>query len=132
MEIQIQISGLMAHFALLSEEEEIHPIYGKVRMVLSVERVENSDIVQQENETEEEAGIRFLEKIHGKKLYRQCSFNRTIRKNYPGPGFFFSEEKDAFIPPEPEEVKVPYNEDPEDYTCVYDEELCSWHVVKKQ
>lgn len=31
----------------------------------------------------------------------QCSYNGRIRKNYPGPGFFFDADRDAFIPPQP-------------------------------
>ena len=33
--------------------------------------------------------------------YRQCSYNSTIRKNYPGIGFNYDRERDAFIAPKP-------------------------------
>ena len=31
----------------------------------------------------------------------QCSYNATIRKNYPGVGFTYDAVRDAFIPPQP-------------------------------
>jgi hypothetical protein len=31
----------------------------------------------------------------------QCSYNATIRKNYPGPGFTYDAGRDAFIAPKP-------------------------------
>jgi hypothetical protein len=31
----------------------------------------------------------------------QCSYNATIRKNYPGIGFTYDEGRDAFIAPKP-------------------------------
>ena len=31
----------------------------------------------------------------------QCSYNGTIRKQYPGPGYTYSAEADVFIAPQP-------------------------------
>ena len=32
----------------------------------------------------------------------QTSYNRNFRKNFAGPGFYYDEELDAFIPPKPD------------------------------
>lgn len=44
----------------------------------------------------------------------QCSYNATIRKNYPGIGFTYDESRDAFVPPKP----FP--------SWVIEEETCRW------
>ena len=38
---------------------------------------------------------------HAGGTYRQCSYNGTIRKNFPGSGYTYDIERDAFIPPKP-------------------------------
>lgn len=47
----------------------------------------------------------------------KTSYNRTIRKNFAGIGYYYDEEKDAFIPPKPEGE---WN---------FNEETCSWDHV---
>ena len=44
----------------------------------------------------------------------QCSYNGNIRFNYPGAGFLYDEERDAFIPPQPHA------------SWVLDEATCLW------
>ena len=62
--------------------------------------------------TEVIVGIDETELIEGKdpetwygefkgQVCKRTSFNGNIRKNYAGVGFYFDENKDAFIPPQP-------------------------------
>jgi len=75
----------MAHFAKL----------GKGNIVEKVEVVAN-DIA-----TTEQAGVEFLQSLYGKDtVWKQTSYNATIRKNYAGLGYTYSVEKDAFISPQ--------------------------------
>lgn len=74
--------------------------------------------------------------FHGQRCVR-TSYNNNIRKNYAGIGFYYDEDKDAFIPPKPFaswvldeetcrwESPIPY---PGDETTFYawDEELGDW------
>jgi hypothetical protein len=48
---------------------------------------------------EHEVPLWISKNIGGKWL--QASYNRNIRKNFPGPGYFYDEGLDAFIPPRP-------------------------------
>ncbi len=76
----------MAHFALLDENN----------IVQRVEVVSN-DVCQNEFEGQE-----FLKSLYGQdKVFKQTSYNATIRKNYAGIGFTYDEGRDAFIPPKP-------------------------------
>ena len=45
----------------------------------------------------------------------KCSYNGTIRKNFPGNGFIYDSTRDAFIPPKPFELWV-LNEN----TCLWE------------
>jgi len=86
----------MAHFAKL----------GVGNIVLSVHVVSN-DIA-----TTEQAGVDFLNNLHGtNNVWKQTSYNTTggehrlsgtpFRKNYAGIGFKYDQTRDAFIPPKP-------------------------------
>jgi hypothetical protein len=44
----------------------------------------------------------------------KCSYNRNIRKNFPGAGYYFDAERDAFIIPKP------FN------SWILNEETCQW------
>lgn len=114
----------MAHFALLDENN----------VVLRVEAVSN-DVCQNEWEGQE-----FLKSIHGQdKVFKQCSYNANIRKNYPGIGFVFDAGRDAFIPPKPFaswvlnetncrwDSPIPYPDDNNIYQ--WDEDSLSWVEV---
>lgn len=46
--------------------------------------------------------------------WKQTSYNGTIRKNFAGIGFTYDENRDAFVPPEPEG------------NIGFDEEICRW------
>ena len=64
--------------------------------VLTVEVVSN-DIA-----TDEQTGVNFLNNLYGTRdVWKQTSYNGTIRKNFAGIGFTYDESRDAFIPPKP-------------------------------
>jgi len=74
----------MAHFAKL----------GPGNIVTSVHVVSN-DVA-----TSEQAGVEFLQNLHGKDtVWKQTSYNANIRKNFAGVGYTYDEQKDAFISP---------------------------------
>ena len=76
----------MAHFA-------------KIGIGNIVERVE---VVSNDIATTEQAGVDFLNNLFGKKdVWKQTSYNATIRKNFAGIGFKYDQTRDAFIPPKP-------------------------------
>ena len=77
---------LMAHFAQLDANN----------IVVQVVVVHNNDAPT------EQAGIDFLHGLFGpNQTWVQCSYNATMRKNYPGPGYIYDEGRDAFIAPRP-------------------------------
>ena len=45
---------------------------------------------------------------------KRTSYNGNYRKNYAGIGFTYDDERDAFIPPKPDE------------SWILDEETCQW------
>lgn len=76
----------MAHFAKLGK--------GNI-----VERV---SVVSNDIATTEQAGIDFLNNLYNTRdIWKQTSFNATIRKNFAGPGYKYDENRDAFIAPKP-------------------------------
>ena len=76
----------MAHFAKLG--------VGNI-----VERVE---VVHNDIATTEQAGVDFLNNLYKTRdVWKQTSYNATIRKNYAGIGFKYDQTRDAFISPKP-------------------------------
>tara|TARA_R110000822_G_scaffold294240_1_gene416298 strand:+ start:1345 stop:1698 length:354 start_codon:yes stop_codon:yes gene_type:complete len=76
----------MAHFAKL----------GTGNIVEKVIVVHNNDAPT------EQAGINFINNLYNTNdIWKQTSYNATIRKNFAGIGFKYNEIKDAFIPPRP-------------------------------
>lgn len=104
----------MAHFA--------HVIDGVVRKVHVVanEVITDADGVEQES-----LGQEFLATLHGYEPEQviQCSYNASFRAYYPGAGWGWREDLDAFIPPKPE----PYLNDTD---FVFNEETLSWEPVE--
>jgi hypothetical protein len=89
----------MAHFAKL----------GKGNIVETVVVVSN-DIA-----TTEQAGVDFLNNLYKTKdVWKQTSYNATIRKNYASIGYKYDQARDAFIPPKP------FN------SWLFIEETCNW------
>lgn len=79
----------MAYFAELDENN----------IVINVIAVHNNELLVDGVESEEK-GIAFCNTIKPARWVK-TSFNRTIRKNYAGIGFFYDEVADVFIPPQP-------------------------------
>ena len=91
----------MAHFAKLGK--------GNI-----VERVA---VVSNDVATNEQAGIEFLQNLYkDRAVWKQTSYNGSIRKNYAGVGFKYDQTRDAFIPPSP------YN------SWVINETTCLWEA----
>lgn len=79
----------MAHFAKLDENNH----------VLEIFKVANEAL---DPAHEEESGIEFLTTWSGGYTkWKQCSYNASFRKCYPGLGYRYDEEIDAFIAPQP-------------------------------
>lgn len=69
-------------------------------------------------------------------IYKQTSYTGKIRKNFASIGFYYDEERDAFIPPKPfdswilnEETclwnsPIPYPNDGNSY--IWNEEILNW------
>lgn len=80
----------MAHFAKLDENNNVLAVH-----------VVNNDVITVDGVESEQAGIDFLTGLHGHTLWKQTSYNGTIRKNYAGIGFTYDAGRDAFIAPKP-------------------------------
>jgi|TARA_R110001599_G_scaffold238315_1_gene438082 hypothetical protein len=64
--------------------------------------IETIEVVSNDIATTEQAGEDFLNNLHGSRdVWKQTSYNGTIRKNYAGVGYTYDETKDAFIAPKP-------------------------------
>jgi hypothetical protein len=99
----------MAHYAKIGINSK----------VLSVEVVADADTYNADNQEDESVGIQFLTRIHGWPLWKKCSYNtkggkhydadgnesadqsKAFRKNYPGIGHTWDEDRDAFYAPKP-------------------------------
>lgn len=80
----------MAHFAKLDENNNVLAVH-----------VVNNDVITIDGVESEQAGIDFLTGLHGHTLWKQTSYNGTIRKNYAGIGYNYDAGRDAFIAPQP-------------------------------
>ena len=94
----------MAHFAKI----------GLNNKVINVVNVNNNELLDANGVEQEVLGVQFLEGTTGWALWKQTSYNATIRKNFAGIGHTYDEGRDAFIPPKPFNSWV-LNET----TCVY-------------
>jgi hypothetical protein len=119
----------MAHFAEINDE-------GIVQRVIVVN---DSDTATSTFEEVESIGAEFCNRLLGG-TWKQTSYNGNIRFRFAGKGYYFDEEKDAFIAPQPfpswelDELSldwkapVPYPDDDEIYS--WDEESLGW--VKRE
>jgi len=80
----------MAHFAEINNE-------GIVQRVIVVD---NKDTLDENGQESEAVGVAFCNNLLGG-IWKQTSYNATIRKNYAGIGYKYDEELDSFIPPKP-------------------------------
>lgn len=82
----------MAHFAELDENN----------IVLRVIVVSNEMLLEDGQESEAK-GIAFCKQLFGEDtIWMQTSYNGNKRKNYAGIDFVYDQNRDAFIPPQPE------------------------------
>jgi hypothetical protein len=123
----------MAHFAQLDENN----------IVTQVIVVSNEDIKDSIGNENEEVGIAFCKNLLGRDtLWKQTSYNNSIRKNYAGIGFTYDTTRDAFIAPKPFnswvlnettciwEAPVSYPNDGNIYA--WDEETTSWVPINNE
>ncbi len=81
----------MAHFAKLDVDNN----------VIDVVVVSNDVLGSPESEAQ---GITFLTELTGHSSWKQCSYNRTIRKNFPGIGVYhYDPSNDMFVSIKPHE-----------------------------
>lgn len=88
----------MAHYAFLDGDNVV------TEVIVGVD--ENELIEGKDPET-------WYGEFRGQRCVR-TSYNGNIRKNYAGLGFYFDEDRDAFIPPKPFD------------SWVLDEDTCQW------
>lgn len=106
----------MAHYAKI----------GLNSKVMSVLVVADSDCQNADGIEEEEIGRQFLESCFGWPLWVKCSYNTSknvhqlggtpFRKNYPGIGYIWDEDRDAFYAPKPFD------------SWILNEETCIWEA----
>ncbi len=79
--------------------------------------IEKVEVVSNDIATNEQAGVDFLNTLYGSRdVWKQTSYNGTIRKNFAGIGYSYDQTRDAFIPPKP------FN------SWVLDEDTCLWEA----
>jgi hypothetical protein len=90
----------------------------KNNIVLEVIVINNFEI---DATNEEQSGITFIESLFGSGfVWKQTSYNGTIRKNFAGVGYTYDAIRDAFIAPEP------------DNAIGFDEETCRWILPESE
>ena len=95
----------MAHFAKLDENNNVLAVHVVKNDVITIDGVES-----------EQAGVDFLTDLYGHTLWKQTSYNGTIRKNYAGVGYTYDTGRNAFIAPKP------YS------SWILDEATCQWEA----
>lgn len=82
----------MAHFAELDSKNQ----------VLRVVVIADAECLNSNGLESEDVGISFCQQVFGKDTkWKQTSYNSKIRTKFAGIGFTYSNELDAFIPPQP-------------------------------
>jgi len=120
----------MAHFAEINSE-------GIVQRVIVVD---NKDTLDENGQESEAVGVAFCNNLLGG-IWKQTSYNATIRKNYAGIGYFYDEELNSFIPPKPYskwilneetaqwEAPVPMPEGEEEDRYVWNDNKGEWEKI---
>jgi hypothetical protein len=120
----------MAHFAEIDENNKV------IRVIV----VNNNDILDENGNESEAVGVSFCESILGNQnTWKQCSYNRNFRKNYPSVGFIYNPVGDYFygLSPYPSwilneetaEWEAPVAR-PEDGSYEWDETSTSWVLLE--
>ena len=94
----------MAHFAKI----------GLNSKVISVHSIHNNELKDANGVEDENLGIEFLTNLHGWSIWKQTSYDGSIRKNFAGVGHTYDEDRDAFISPKK------FN------SWILNEETCQW------
>jgi len=71
--------------------------------VVQVVKVNNA-VIEVDGVEDEATGVAFLENLFGVQsgyTWKQCSYIGAIRKNYPGKGWTYDSERDAFLYEQP-------------------------------
>ena len=69
--------------------------------VISVHSVHYYVLKDANGVEDENLGIEFLTNLHGWVIWKQTSYDGSIRKNFAGIGYTYDEDRDAFIAPKP-------------------------------
>jgi hypothetical protein len=122
----------MAHFARIENN-----------IVVDVHVVDNLNLHDENGIEQERIGINYLKSLWGDQEFLQCSYNGTIRKQYPGTGYSYDETNDVFIAPKPYPswnlnqnfdwecpVQMPVVELPQ--LAVWNEEALEWNIIDIQ
>ena len=80
----------MAHFARIENN-----------IVVDIHVVDNVNLLDESGIEHEHLGVNYLKSIWGEHNFVQCSYTGRIRYRYPGVGYTYDAEKDAFIAPQP-------------------------------
>jgi|TARA_R100000482_G_C4986957_1_gene85740 hypothetical protein len=81
----------MAHFAELDASDKV------IRVIV----IDNNDNLDPDGNENELYGAAFCRDLFGGSHWVQCSYNGNIRKRFPGRGYTYDRNRDAFIPPKP-------------------------------
>ncbi len=82
--------------------------------VISVHSVHNNVLKDANGVEDENLGIEFLTNLHGWAIWKQTSYDGSIRKNFAGIGYTYDEDRKAFIAPKPFA------------SWILNEETCQW------
>ena len=123
----------MAYFAKL----------GTGNIVETVISINNSVIKDNNGIEQEKLGIEFINNMYKTNdIWKQTSFNKSIRKNFAGVGMIYDENRDAFINQKPFnswvlnedtciwEAPVAYPQDNNEYN--WNESTLTWDIVEVQ
>ena len=79
--------------------------------------VEQVIVVSNDVAITEQAGVYFINKLYNTRdAWKQTSYNGNFRKNFAGIGYFYDEQRDAFISPKP------FN------SWILNEQTCLWNA----
>ena len=83
----------MAHFAKIGLNDK----------VTEVIVVHNDELLDENNQESEQKGIDFLHQLYNDSsiVWKQTSYNGSMRKNFASIGFTYSSTMDKFVPPQP-------------------------------
>ena len=84
--------------------------------VIAVHSVHNNVLKDANSVEDENLGIEFLTNLHGWSIWKQTSYDGSIRKNFAGIGYIYDEDRDAFIAPKPYA------------SWILNEETCQWEA----